>query len=191
LDVTAVRTGEQPASAMDFDLDLNAPGSLEQVAHKPAALDFDLEFDAVPVSGSGAATTLVSTTAEPAVFDFDLSALSLDEPVHAVVAQEQFSSTVAIKTMTTTTTTTTASSAVQSGGLSFSDLSLDLEGPDDSSTSMSSSSGGANAVATKLELAKAYIEIGDSEGAKDILAEVAREGNAAQQEEVKKILAGL
>ena len=191
LDVAAVRTGEQPASAMDFDLDLNAPGSLEQVAHKPAALDFDLEFDAVPVSGSGAATTLVSTTAEPAVFDFDLSALSLDEPVHAVVAQEQFSSTVAIKTMTTTTTTTTASSAVQSGGLSFSDLSLDLEGPDDSSTSMSSSSGGANAVATKLELAKAYIEIGDSEGAKDILAEVAREGNAAQQEEVKKILAGL
>ena len=47
------------------------------------------------------------------------------------------------------------------------------------------------AVATKLELAKAYVEIGDAEGAKDILNEVAREGSPAQQAEAKKLLAGL
>ena len=69
-------------------------------------------------------------------------------------------------------------------------MSLDLDGPDDS-PSASGGLGGPSAVATKLELAKAYIEIGDSDGAKEILAEVAREGNAAQQNEAKKILAGI
>ena len=54
-------------------------------------------------------------------------------------------------------------------------------------------SGGADsgAAATKLELAKAYVEIGDSDGAKEILQEVVREGSAAQQSEAKKLLAGL
>jgi pilus assembly protein FimV len=46
-------------------------------------------------------------------------------------------------------------------------------------------------VATKLELAKAYVEIGDTEGAKEILLEVTREGSAAQQDEAKSMLAGL
>jgi pilus assembly protein FimV len=50
---------------------------------------------------------------------------------------------------------------------------------------------GAAAAATKLELAKAYIEIGDAEGAKEILQEVSREGSAAQRDEAKKILAGI
>ena len=67
---------------------------------------------------------------------------------------------------------------------SLSDLSLDLEVP-------GGGGGGEGSVATKLELAKAYIEIGDSEGAKEILTEVSREGSAAQQAEAKKILAGM
>ena len=40
-------------------------------------------------------------------------------------------------------------------------------------------------------LAKAYVEIGDSDGAKDILNEVVREGSPAQQAEAKKLIAGL
>jgi len=192
LDIAATRTGEQAASVMDFDLDLNTPTNAGQPSEKPAALDFDLEFDTAPVAGTAAplATAVKPTTVESSAFDFDLSALSLDEPVHAAVLQEQFSSTIVTATTTTVTAVSTSATSAISG-LSLSDLSLDLEGPDASGSVMSASSGGANAVATKLELAKAYIEIGDSEGAKDILGEVAREGNAAQQEEVKKILAGL
>lgn len=43
--------------------------------------------------------------------------------------------------------------------------------------------------ATKLDLAKAYIDMGDMDGAKDILEEVVAEGNVNQQEEAKGLLA--
>jgi pilus assembly protein FimV len=43
--------------------------------------------------------------------------------------------------------------------------------------------------ATKLDLAKAYIDMGDSEGARDILQEVMSEGNPQQQQEAKQLLA--
>lgn len=51
-----------------------------------------------------------------------------------------------------------------------------------------SDGGSGSATATKLELAKAYIEIGDAEGAKEILQEVTREGSPAQRETASKIL---
>ena len=44
---------------------------------------------------------------------------------------------------------------------------------------------------TKLNLAKAYIELGDSEGARTILDEVTREGSPAQQQEARQLLSQL
>jgi len=44
---------------------------------------------------------------------------------------------------------------------------------------------------TKLSLAKAYIELGDTEGARSILAEVTADGNEAQQSEAAALLAQL
>jgi pilus assembly protein FimV len=46
-------------------------------------------------------------------------------------------------------------------------------------------------VATKLELAKAYEEMGDKEGARELLTEVAKEGNAEQQAKAQGLLAKL
>lgn len=46
-------------------------------------------------------------------------------------------------------------------------------------------------VATKLELAKAYEDMGDKEGARELLTEVAREGNAEQQAKAQGLLAKL
>lgn len=46
-------------------------------------------------------------------------------------------------------------------------------------------------VTTKLDLARAYIEMADSEGARDILDEVLKEGTMAQQKEARKMLATL
>jgi pilus assembly protein FimV len=42
--------------------------------------------------------------------------------------------------------------------------------------------------ATKLDLAKAYIDMGDAEGARDILNEVVADGNGEQQAEARKLL---
>ncbi|HUN70392.1 MAG TPA: FimV/HubP family polar landmark protein, partial [Burkholderiales bacterium] len=46
-------------------------------------------------------------------------------------------------------------------------------------------------VATKLDLAKAYQEMGDKDGARELLNEVVKEGDAAQQGQAKQMLAAL
>jgi pilus assembly protein FimV len=53
------------------------------------------------------------------------------------------------------------------------------------------SGGGSDGVGTKLELAKAYLEIGDKDGAREILQEVAKEGSPSQREEAEKLIASL
>ena len=50
---------------------------------------------------------------------------------------------------------------------------------------------GTDEASTKLDLARAYIDMGDIEGAKDILQEVVKEGSDAQQEEAKELIASL
>ena len=45
-----------------------------------------------------------------------------------------------------------------------------------------------DAVGTKLDLAKAYMEMGEGESARDLLMEVTREGSSAQQEEARQLL---
>jgi pilus assembly protein FimV len=68
----------------------------------------------------------------------------------------------------------------QSAALNLTDLDLGDAG-----------GGGGDAVSTKLELAKAYLEIGDKDGAREILQEVAKEGSAAQKAEAQKLIASL
>jgi pilus assembly protein FimV len=46
-------------------------------------------------------------------------------------------------------------------------------------------------VSTKLDLARAYVEMGDDDGARSILEEVVSEGNASQKGEAEQLLSGL
>ncbi len=46
-------------------------------------------------------------------------------------------------------------------------------------------------VATKLDLAKAYEEMGDRDGARELLNEVVKEGDAAQQQQARQMLEAL
>jgi pilus assembly protein FimV len=48
-----------------------------------------------------------------------------------------------------------------------------------------------HSVATKLDLARAYLEIGDKEGAREILQEVMNEGDADQRREAQTLSAAL
>ncbi len=50
---------------------------------------------------------------------------------------------------------------------------------------------GEDAVATKLDLARAYIDMGDSDGARAMLQEVLIEGSGAQQTEAQRLIDGL
>jgi FimV-like protein len=46
-------------------------------------------------------------------------------------------------------------------------------------------------VGTKLDLARAYIDMGDPEGARSILDEVLKEGSAVQKQEAERLMASL
>jgi pilus assembly protein FimV len=180
-DITAPNT-DQPAlaasDALDFDLDIGADPTPAKSATAGSAsvdagggLDFDLGLDDSPAMTAPSVTSAASVAASG--FDFDLSSLSLDEPD---ASADKTQKVVAV------------TPAAAMPAINLSDLSLDLDIP---SAGNALSSADLGAVATKLELAKAYIEIGDSDGAKEILNEVAREGSAAQATEAKTILAGL
>jgi pilus assembly protein FimV len=46
-------------------------------------------------------------------------------------------------------------------------------------------------VGTKLDLARAYMDMGDPEGARNILEEVMHEGSVAQKQEAQRLLESL
>ena len=72
--------------------------------------------------------------------------------------------------------------------LDLSSISLDLGAPGEAALSPDAH---WQEVATKLDLAKAYQEMGDLEGARELLDEVLKEGDAAQQQQAQATLAAL
>jgi pilus assembly protein FimV len=156
------------APAPDFDLDIEGQKHPAAAATDLSAAEAapSIDFDLAPSSQSAAPAVDVSTEApkeEKSGFDFDLSGLDFPSSKPAAAAE------------------TPAPAAKPSGSsLDLADLSLD-----------SGAESGGEAVGTKLELAKAYLEIGDKDGAREILQEVAKEGSSAQKEEAKKLIASL
>jgi pilus assembly protein FimV len=79
--------------------------------------------------------------------------------------------------------------------MDFTGLSLDLdEAPIEAEAAAEAAEGVDDQwqqVSTKLDLAKAYIEMGDKEGAREILQEVIQEGDAQQQDDAKALVSGL
>ena len=136
-------------------------------------MDFDLHSPSTPAPAAEAPKE------DKPSFDFDLSGIEMTgggtKPKTAPTDLE--------------VDPTQRSQPVGSPGLDLADLSLDM--PGDTASSGLGGGGGTEAVGTKLELAKAYLEIGDKDGAREILQEVAKEGSASQKEEAQKLIASL
>ena len=67
----------------------------------------------------------------------------------------------------------------------------DAPAMDDFATDESYDAIDADAATTKLELARAYLDMGDAEGARGMLEEVMTEGTAAQRDEARQLLDGI
>ncbi len=85
--------------------------------------------------------------------------------------------------------------ATTTAPIKFDDIDLSLDDPNKTHV-MPAAEGGAKDdhwydVQTKFDLAKAYQEMGDKDGAREILQEVMKEGDAGQHEEAKKLLEAL
>jgi pilus assembly protein FimV len=153
--------GSAPSPSFDLDLDKTSAVPAPDLATDNAP---SIDFDLAPSHSAHAPDVPAELTKEekPA-FDFDLSGLEMGGTKAAEPAAP------------------TRAAAPSSGmALDLADLSLDA-----------APSSGMESVDTKLELAKAFLEIGDKEGAGKLLHEVVQEGSSAQQEEAKKLIASL
>jgi pilus assembly protein FimV len=80
--------------------------------------------------------------------------------------------------------------APAAGGVDFDFGSLSLELPD-AGGDVAAGAAAMDDVSTKLDLAKAYQEMGDKDGARELLKEVLAEGSEAQKAEANALIASL
>lgn len=170
---------------VDFDLALGTP--------QPAATE--------PATAPPAMTAEVSATADAGLdFDFDLGSSEPGAgPAQAAPAEDAAPAEPADGNTIDFDLELPASAAATPAAtnIDLSSISLDLDAPLEPAPAPAAAQApgldesALQDVATKLELAQAYEEMGDKEGARELLQEVLNEGNAAQQETARNKLAQL
>jgi len=170
--------GESAAEPdMDFNLDIGGdePAAVEEPA---ADLDFNLDMG-----------TTEST--EDAGLDFNLDMGTADVAAEEPVADLDFNLDAGSTDDSGLDFDLDIGGDAADAGLDFDtgtsdDGALDLNL--DASDTADADIGGGDEVGTKLDLAKAYIDMGDPEGARSILDEVMDEGSSTQKEEAQSLL---
>jgi pilus assembly protein FimV len=204
---------EPQSNDLDFDLDLGdagakpaASGQAEPAGSDTGGLDFDI--------GGGASA---APSVESSAIDFQAP----EAPAAPAESEFDGTSTVAMQEGTVASTTTQkivteAPKAEAEGAPKLPDDMIMLDEPadedhektivvdfnmlDEPSQTVTTGGNGAaggvhdarwQEVATKLDLAKAYEEMGDKDGTRELLNEVLKEGDSAQQEQAQSILSRL
>ena len=171
---TGTGAAEEESAMMDFDLDLGSSAGAEESAEEAtsddiAAMDFDLDMGDLTSVDETPAEISTSEPEEAAGLDFnlDMDTTTGDESLASV---EETDSTMMMDL--------------------GEDLGLDLGSAesDTSDTGDIDMSSEGDEVGTKLDLAKAYIDMGDPEGARSILDEVLEEGNEQQKTEAEQLM---
>jgi pilus assembly protein FimV len=167
-----------------IDLDLG-PAEREATASTPSPIDFDFDLNSLSASpetqtqGMQTVTRAMQQTVadvgtpESGSIEFDLSSISLDTPGGG--RQEP--------TMELSSTGRAALPEID-----LSNISLDLGGVPEPSAGGAPKDDRWYDVQTKFDLAKAYQEMGDKEGAREILREVIAEGDDEQKSAAQKVL---
>jgi pilus assembly protein FimV len=158
-------TGDQSAEITLEDLGLE-DGTLAGLADADILSSSGVD----EVLGEGSAETETHGTATGIALDLDdlVSALGEDETASQPVAQ-----------------------TVGSDVLAGAETDLNLDTTSDQSGLLDSSTMTMTEVGTKLDLARAYVDMGDSDGARAILEEVVVEGDPGQQQEAQTLIDGL
>jgi len=173
-------------SAFSLDLDEPAPAVSDEADDFLLSLDDDAPLSQSADDLAGLSLDLPEETPSadldlPA--DFDLS-LEDEAPVQPAIAPDSFAAQLDEVTAELDQLSTDFEEP-QAAPLAPADsLSSDLDGDDDFDFLS-----GTDETATKLDLARAYIDMGDTEGARDILDEVIAEGSDAQQQEAREMIA--
>jgi len=173
-------------SAFSLDLDEPAPAASDEVDDFLLSLDDDAPLNQSADDLSDLSIDLAEETPSanldlPA--DFDLS-LEDETPAQPAVAPDSFAAQLDEVTAELDQLSTDFEEPQAAPQAPANSLSSDLDGDDDFDFLS-----GTDETATKLDLARAYIDMGDTEGARDILDEVIAEGSDAQQQEAREMIA--
>lgn len=190
------------STGLDFtSMSIPEPAPEPAVPSSGGGLDFNINFDSTPAPEPAASGLDMSFDLDTAVSEAAPSSGGLDMDL-------RFGEPGASAESTSNLIDFSAPSLPESGGIEFdSDAGTSLGGDAIEFTSGMSDSGdieldvaapsevgeaalpGWDETATKLDLAKAYIDMGDSEGARSILDEVLAEGNDQQKRQARELAA--
>ncbi|MTI12936.1 FimV/HubP family polar landmark protein [Sansalvadorimonas verongulae] len=159
----------EETSDVDFD------SELEQLDAELADMSVDLDLDGADIEEALTPESMPSnaeeTTDELAVEGEPAPSIDAGEPVEAA------------EKSTANAVTEQLDAAL--AGLSETNTSGDVSQMEDEFSFLEDT----DETATKLDLARAYLEMGDGDGARDILDEVVLEGNDAQKQEAQELIA--
>ncbi|HWT69669.1 MAG TPA: FimV/HubP family polar landmark protein [Pseudomonas sp.] len=175
---TEIRENLDDLSEFDLDMDLGGEPSPAILAEDDFLLSLDDDVKDLPVAEAPA-------VAETALDDLDLPAdfdLSLADEMEAPVEPDAF----AAELDDVNAELDRLSQSISEPTFTVDDaLATVDEEPEFDFLS------GTDEVATKLDLAQAYIDMGDNDGARDILNEVVSEGDDGQKSEAREMLSRL
>ena len=170
---TEIKENLDDLSDFDLDLDLGAQPSPAMLAEDDFLLDLDEGVKDFPVAETPAVPGVALDDLDlPA--DFDLS-LADEMSTPDAFAAELDDVNAELESLSNSI-----------GEPTFTEADAALDG-DDEFDFLS----GTDEAATKLDLAQAYIDMGDSDGARDILKEVVSEGSDEQKSEAREMLSRL
>lgn len=198
-DLDSTQSTEAAKADVDFDL---GTGSHEALAAEQSAfsaggtlkMKMDKEGERTASGGLDFDLGAVDKTKPPDVgLDFELPAATqpVEQPaVHTQAADKAGSIDFDLNLDTEAPKEASGSSAAQSP-IDLSSISLDLGGAGESVARATETDPKWQEVATKIDLAKAYEDMGDKDGARELLNEVLKEGDAAQKGQAQQMLSSL
>ncbi|MGF6318828.1 FimV/HubP family polar landmark protein [Pseudomonas frederiksbergensis] len=176
---TEIKENLDDLSVFDLDMDLGGDASPATLAEDDFLLSLDEDLKDLPVAEAAPVT-------EPTLDDLELPAdfdLSLADEMDAAPDQPD-----AFESELNDVNAELDRLSQSLGEPSFTEEDALASAADEPDFDFLS---GTDEVATKLDLAQAYIDMGDSDGARDILNEVVTEGDAGQKSEAKEMLSRL
>ncbi|CAI8892106.1 FimV/HubP family polar landmark protein [Pseudomonas sp. IT-P176] len=175
---------QSPADLADFDLDLAGDVPESVLAEDAAVLGLDDEPQDLAVSEEPAVAEVTPDDLElPADFD-----LSLADEMDAPATSDDFITDLDdVHAELDRFAEDLEHPPIGEPSFTAEDAALAMDNDEPEFDFLS----GTDEVATKLDLAQAYIDMGDKDGARDILGEVLSEGNDGQKGEAKEMLARL
>ena len=176
------RSPAAATSGLDFNMDFDAqPSNTREASAEPS---FDMSFDMD--TGTVPAAAPAADSASSFDMDFNIGAPETADTSSNMI---DFNSS-GTQELTSGLDFSTSDSSPATGR----DVEFSLGGMGDSVAELDSAPAeggmpGWDETATKLDLAKAYIDMGDAEGARSILDEVMAEGNDSQKQQARSLAA--